>query len=647
MGIIELLSRLEKVRSSGDHQWTALCPAHDDKTASLSIGLGDDGRILLHCHAGCAVDTILGTMGLSMKDLYPDAKPERIPTFRREAIVKRDDPIIAYAYGDGVKKFRRGNGKNKQMWWGFVDKATGEIINKKPTGKLLYTAGNTFNTGDRVFLVEGEKDVDTLTSEDIGLYAASGPDGAGPGKWKKADQEKLRGCNVYVIPDHDQVGRDYAVEVCNSLLDVANEVKLLDLSKVWPEIPEHGDVTDMMVEFGPEDGCIRLMDLMHFTPLWHGQSEFDQKQIQVVEDLNGQESSKKATDPEVFSVADLQNMEIPPTEFIVDGLLPVGLAVLGAPSKYGKSWMCIQLSLAVAEGAPFMGWQTNKADVLYMALEDSKARLKERVIAMYGQDHAWPEGFRCRLRTDDLDNGLTEQMANHLKKYPNTKLFIIDTLAKVRGVVRSRENAYQADYKEAGKLKAFADEHGVCVLVVTHLRKMKDDGDWLDRISGSVGVVAASDTIIAMFRERREDKPTQFNFTGRDVSGEYMVQFNDATCQWEIIGSGDRYETNHSQNTYSNNPFVTTIKALLDRNIDGWSGTASEFLTAVLQITGTRSSVSARSVGKELEKLSDQLWQIDRIEYTPKNNGTGGKRHSFRRSITDDDSAVDTLVSTD
>ena len=60
----------------------------------------------------------------------------------------------------------------------------------------------------------------------------------------------------YVIPDHDQVGRDYAVEVCNSLLDVANEVKLLDLSKVWPEIPEHGDVTDMMAELGPEDGCI-------------------------------------------------------------------------------------------------------------------------------------------------------------------------------------------------------------------------------------------------------------------------------------------------------------------------------------------------------------------------------------------------------
>ena len=114
---------------------------------------------------------------------------------------------------------------------------------------MLYTAGNTFNTGDRVFLVEGEKDVDTLTSEDIGLYAASGPDGAGPGKWARADQEKLRDCHVCVIPDHDQVGRDYAVEVCNSLMDVTNEVKLLDLSKVWPEIPEHGDVTDMMAEF--------------------------------------------------------------------------------------------------------------------------------------------------------------------------------------------------------------------------------------------------------------------------------------------------------------------------------------------------------------------------------------------------------------
>ena len=67
-----LLSRLVRVRKAGHDRWMACCPAHDDGTPSLSIRELDDGRVLLHCFTGCAVEAILDAVGLQFGDLYPD-----------------------------------------------------------------------------------------------------------------------------------------------------------------------------------------------------------------------------------------------------------------------------------------------------------------------------------------------------------------------------------------------------------------------------------------------------------------------------------------------------------------------------------------------------------------------------------------------
>ena len=79
-----LLGQLLKVKSKGNGCWMACCPAHDDKSPSLSIRELDDGRILIHCFAGCSTEGILSSVGLSLDDLYPPkeihyAKPERRP----------------------------------------------------------------------------------------------------------------------------------------------------------------------------------------------------------------------------------------------------------------------------------------------------------------------------------------------------------------------------------------------------------------------------------------------------------------------------------------------------------------------------------------------------------------------------------------
>lgn len=67
----EFVNRLEGV-TGHDGQYSARCPAHDDKNASLSVGKGDNGKILIHCHAGCSCAAILSAMGLAESDLFDD-----------------------------------------------------------------------------------------------------------------------------------------------------------------------------------------------------------------------------------------------------------------------------------------------------------------------------------------------------------------------------------------------------------------------------------------------------------------------------------------------------------------------------------------------------------------------------------------------
>jgi hypothetical protein len=79
-----LLSRLDRVKRTGSGRWIARCPAHDDRGPSLAIRELDDGRVVVHCFAGCEAESVLGAVGLSFSDLYPEkrvehGRPERRP----------------------------------------------------------------------------------------------------------------------------------------------------------------------------------------------------------------------------------------------------------------------------------------------------------------------------------------------------------------------------------------------------------------------------------------------------------------------------------------------------------------------------------------------------------------------------------------
>jgi len=93
----ELIGYLDAVKAKGPNKWSAKCPAHADKSPSLSIREGDDGRLLVHCFAGCSIDEITSALGMRVSDLFTDARaPEDKRRMPRSARIDRG--ALAFRY---------------------------------------------------------------------------------------------------------------------------------------------------------------------------------------------------------------------------------------------------------------------------------------------------------------------------------------------------------------------------------------------------------------------------------------------------------------------------------------------------------------------------------------------------------------------
>ena len=111
MSIETLISRLDRVKETGNGKYLACCPAHDDKSPSLSIRGTDDGRVLLHCFAGCDVESILDALGLEFSDLYPEPlgnhfKPIKQRVNAREilCVLDHESLVVAIIGADFIKR---------------------------------------------------------------------------------------------------------------------------------------------------------------------------------------------------------------------------------------------------------------------------------------------------------------------------------------------------------------------------------------------------------------------------------------------------------------------------------------------------------------------------------------------------------------
>lgn len=209
----------------------------------------------------------------------------------------------------------------------------------------------------------------------------------------------------------------------------------------------------------------------------------------------------------------LMSAHFPDPRWAVPGLVPEGLALLVGGPKIGKSWLALNLAVAIASGERVMSKVDVAAgDVLYLALEDPPRRLQRRLATVLG-DHAAP----ARLTLDTAagrGQAATAHVRMWLENHPDARLVVIDVLAKVRPT-NDGDDRYAADYRTGSAFKELADEYGVAVLVVHHTRKMRGD-DFVDDISGTNGLAGAADTI-CLLRRARTEADAILSITGRDV----------------------------------------------------------------------------------------------------------------------------------
>lgn len=354
-----------KPRQRGTETY-ARCPVHGgDDFDSLSCRAGDSGAVLLTCHSkGCTYHEILEALDLSSRNgertraaaagidfgggsrartrPCPEPEPEtRTPS--------RITEIYDYVDTDGVLLFQVVRLEPKSFRQRRSDGAGGWVWSVKDTERVIYHLDEVVaavQRGEVIYNVEGEKDVETLRS--WGLTATCNPGGAG--KWVESFSEHLRGADVVIIPDADDVGRKHAQAVAQSLAGVGARVRVLEL----PSLPPKGDVSDWAAAGGTRE---ELEELAAGAPV--------RGPLRAV------------------SWGELRRANLPPKPHLIEPVLRRRDQVLVfAKAGVGKSYFCLTLAAAVVAGVEVFGWKARRGRVCYLDGEMDAGELKMRISAI-------------------------------------------------------------------------------------------------------------------------------------------------------------------------------------------------------------------------------------------------------------------------
>lgn len=347
------------------------------------------------------------------------------------------------------------------------------------------------------------------------------------------------------------------------------------------------------------------------------------------------------------SMASLALRYIPPQKFVVPGLIPSGLTILASPPKFGKSWMCLDLAISVATGTEFMGIETNRDGVIYLALEDGDRRLQERGKKVAnGRD--LPENLILVKEAPILADGLLPQLNAMVEEAGiSVGMIIIDTLQKVRGPAGKTEGVYGYDYRELGQLQQFALDRDVALVIVHHLNKGGDDSDFVSRLNGSTGVSGAADSIITLTRTSRGSDETKMSITGRDVQERVLIiQMDWSNYRWILLGDEKDVERDREDIDFRADPLVKTVlwgladaedALLADEEHEYtevvWSCTSQDLMDSAKRLFGKEYD-STVVVGRLLAKLAKPLEEKEGVHYEYTRLGKDRKRtHVFTREM--------------
>lgn len=369
-----------KTPKKSGSSYSSCCPAHDDENPSLSIREASDGKILLHCFAGCPVASICNALGLVMSDLFDSDFSPKNASART---------VYSYTDEEGRELYRKiriepgYDGKTKSFFSERTDEKGQTIKNLNGCRKVPYRLPEVLKgIADKtpIFLVEGEKDADKLATYD--LVATTSSESL---KWPQEFTDMLKEADVVLLYDMDKTGLERKNMLCAALHGKTKRFRVIDLPGIEYQESHGGDISDWL-------------KIGHTTP----------ELTEIVANTPDYEVSSHKSKIRVVTLGEFLQMELPKREMLLSPFLTTQcLCLLYAKRGVGKTHVALGIAYAVAIGGRFLQWEAPKPRrVLYIDGEMPAAPMQERLNRLYLSEEADPNTRDfLRLITPDLQEG--------------------------------------------------------------------------------------------------------------------------------------------------------------------------------------------------------------------------------------------------
>jgi len=289
----------------------------------------------------------------------------------------------------------------------------------------------------------------------------------------------------------------------------------------------------------------------HIYTLYEHGGDYRQAAKQIALSQPGRTKSKPAVvEAEPHSLWETEHLVFPEVKWLIEGLLPQGLAILGGRPKSGKSLLAMNIALGVVSGGRVLNRQCAQGDVLYLAYEDAHdlfvdraKQIKEamRMRGFFNADNKSSFDYYVSGEVEKANDGGVRKIHSWLVRHPNAGLIVIDTLGLFKDQTRAGD--MEAEYKAINAIQKMAIEHKVCILLIHHTNKQLSSTTGEQQLAGTTGIAAAPDTIMVM------NKDLGGNFTKLESKGrrtpeeEMAITLDKETLLWIYSGEVEDMRT--------------------------------------------------------------------------------------------------------